>query len=200
MKLTKQQETFCIEIAKGNSQIDSFHKAYPHSKKWSNNAVSVDASRLVKKPNIRLRIDEIKSKMSKVAEEKALIEVKDIIELHANIIKSDIKDYLSFGMVDKVAAKDINGNPIIIKDLGVNIKDSDQVDGRLIKKVTLSNTGGFSFELYDKQDSLKEMARIMGLYDDKSKILFPEPLQINVASELDTEQLEDLLKILDRKK
>jgi len=44
------------------------------------------------------------------------------------------------------------------------------------------------------------MARIMGLYDDKAKILFPEPLQINVASELDTEQLEDLLKILDRKK
>jgi len=199
MKLTKQQETFCIEIAKGNSQIDSFRKAYPHSKKWSNNAVSVDASRLVKKPNIHLRIDEIKGKMSKVAEEKVMIEVKDIIELHAKIIKSDIKDYLSFGMVDKIA-KDDEGNQVVVKDLGVNIKESDQVDGRLIKKVSINNKGDFAFELYDKQDSLKEMARIMGLYDDKAKILFPEPLQINTTSELSTEQLEDLLKILDRKK
>jgi len=199
MKLTKQQETFCIEIAKGNSQIDSFRKAYPHSKKWSNNAVSVDASRLVKKPNIHLRIEEIKGKMSKAAEEKAIIEVKDIIELHAKIIKSDIKDYLSFGMVDKIA-KDDEGNQVVVKDLGVNIKESDQVDGRLIKKVSINNKGDFAFELYDKQDSLKEMARIMGLYDDKAKILFPEPLQINTTSELSTEQLEDLLKILDRKK
>lgn len=200
MKLTKQQETFCIEIAKGNSQIDSFRKAYPHSKKWSNNAVSVDASRLVKKPNIHLRIEEIKGKMSKAAEEKAIIEVKDIIELHAKIIKSDIKDYLSFKTVDVVLKDDEDGTPRSYSQMGVRIKDSDEVDGKLIKKVSINNKGDFAFELYDKQDSLKEMARIMGLYDDKAKILFPEPLQINVASELDTEQLEDLLKILDRKK
>lgn len=193
--LTKQHEIFCTEVASGKSLKESYQKAYPRSLKWRDNAVYVQASRLADRPNIDLRIKELKAKFAEKIQEKALIEAKDIISFHANVIKSDIKDYLSFGMIDKIVAKDPNGNPVIVKDLGISIKDSGEVDGRLIKKVSLTNTGGFSFELYDKMDSLKEMARIMGLYDDKAKILFPEPLQVNTTEKLSTEQLEEMLKI-----
>ncbi len=200
MKLTKQQELFAIEVSKGKSLTDAYLKAYPTSKNWTKNSLWVNASKLASDAKVALRIDSLKTKISNALDEKAIIEVKDIIELHAKIIKSDIKDYLSFKTVDIVLKDDEDGTPRSYSQMGVRIKDSDEVDGKLIKKVSINNKGDFAFELYDKQDSLKEMARIMGLYDDKAKILFPEPLQINVASELDTEQLEDLLKILDRKK
>ena len=191
--LTKQHEIFCTEVASGKSLKESYQKAYPRSLKWRDNAVYVQASRLADRPNIDLRIKELKAKFAEKIQEKALIEAKDIISFHANVIKSDIKDYLSFGTVNKITM--IGDTPIVTQDIGITLKDSGMVDGRLIKKVSQTNTGGFSFELYDKMDSLKEMARIMGLYEDKASILFPEPLQVNTAQELSTEQLEEMLKI-----
>ena len=191
--LTKQHEIFCTEVASGKSLKESYQKAYPRSLKWRDNAVYVQASRLADRPNIDLRIKELKAKFAEKIQEKALIEAKDIISFHANVIKSDIKDYLSFGTVNKITM--IGDTPIVTQDIGITLKDSGMVDGRLIKKVSQTNTGGFSFELYGKMDSLKEMARIMGLYEDKASILFPEPLQVNTAQELSTEQLEEMLKI-----
>lgn len=189
-----KQELFAIELSKGKSQRQAYMVAYPVSKKWKEDSIDQKASLLAKNVKVMSRIDELRGKVIEKLEKKALLEVKDILEFHANVIQSDIKDYLSFGMKN-VIKLDSDGKAVIAQELGVTIKDSDEIDGRNIKKVSMSPKGGFQFELYDKSDSVKEMARIMGLYNDKSSILFPEPLKIDTTKELTDEQIEDLIKI-----
>lgn len=57
--LTPQRETFAIELAKGGTQSAAYRVAYPKSRKWSENAVAVNASRLVRDHHVRLRVDEL---------------------------------------------------------------------------------------------------------------------------------------------
>ena len=59
-KLTKQQEIFCEEVAKGNTQTDAYLIAYPKSKNWQREGVWVQASELVKKEKIKRRIEQLK--------------------------------------------------------------------------------------------------------------------------------------------
>ena len=64
-KLTQQQETFCIEVAKGNTQTEAYLIAYPKSKKWQKEAVWVQASILSSKKKIQDKIDELKEDTQK---------------------------------------------------------------------------------------------------------------------------------------
>lgn len=59
-KLTMQQEKFCQEIAKGETQTDAYLIAYPKSKKWLRQSVWVEASKLMDKEKIQKRIEELK--------------------------------------------------------------------------------------------------------------------------------------------
>ena len=198
-KLTMKQELFAIELSKGKSQREAYYIAYPKSKKWKNEAAAdTQASILAKNSKVLERINQLKATIVNKWEKKALLEVSDILNFHANVIQSDIKDYLSFKTIDTPIVEMEEGKIKSVKtvsQIGVRIKDSDEVDGKLIKKVSVNNKGDFSFELYDKSDSVKEMARIMGLYNDKSSILFPEPLKVDVTKDLNDDQLEEMLKI-----
>ena len=64
-KLTHQQETFCVEVAKGNTQTEAYLIAYPKSKKWQKEAIWVQASILARKDKIQDRIDELKEDTQK---------------------------------------------------------------------------------------------------------------------------------------
>lgn len=59
-KLTKQQEIFCEEVAKGETQTDAYLIAYPKSKEWKREGVWVAASQLMNKDKIVKRVEELK--------------------------------------------------------------------------------------------------------------------------------------------
>ncbi len=63
--LTHQQETFCIEVAKGKTQTEAYRIAYPKSKNWTKEAVWVQSSILNGKEKIQDRIDELKEDTQK---------------------------------------------------------------------------------------------------------------------------------------
>jgi len=56
------EEKLCQLIAiEGKSHYEACLEAYPSSKKWSRNAVDVQASKITSKPKIKLRIKELKN-------------------------------------------------------------------------------------------------------------------------------------------
>lgn len=59
-ELTHQQEIFCEEVAKGETQTEAYKIAYPKSKQWQKEAVWVQASILAGKPKIQAKINELK--------------------------------------------------------------------------------------------------------------------------------------------
>lgn len=63
-KLTAKQEKFCLAIADGKTQMDAFKFAYG-AKNYKDNAIYVQASRILDNPKIVLRIDELKKAVEK---------------------------------------------------------------------------------------------------------------------------------------
>lgn len=82
MGLTKKQEIFCQEVVKQDTYSAAYRIAYDASA-MSDEAIGVEASRLLKNPKITLRVNNLKSKLEKkalytigesVARDKKLIE------------------------------------------------------------------------------------------------------------------------------
>lgn len=58
--LTRQQEIFCQEVAKGETQTDAYLVAYPKSKEWQREGVWCQASILMNKEKIQRRVEQLK--------------------------------------------------------------------------------------------------------------------------------------------
>ena len=75
------EEHFCKLIALENKTgHDAQIEAYPTSIKWSDNAINVQASKRMRKPNMILRIDELKAQITAKAIEKASFTLEDAIK------------------------------------------------------------------------------------------------------------------------
>lgn len=66
MKLTQKQEGFVLSILEGKSQIDAY-KANYSCENMSDNAIYVNASRMMKEPKISLRLNELRSEQAKAS-------------------------------------------------------------------------------------------------------------------------------------
>ena len=64
MKLTGQQEKFAVGVASGKTQADAYRDAYPKAKKWKDDAVYVEASRLLDNPKVSLRLKELRERIA----------------------------------------------------------------------------------------------------------------------------------------
>lgn len=57
--VTRQQEVFLQAIMQGKTQHNAYIDAYPNARKWKPQAVDVNASKLMKDPNVALRYAEL---------------------------------------------------------------------------------------------------------------------------------------------
>ncbi len=171
-KLTAKQEKFVQELIKGKSQREAYKAAY-NAKNMSENSIDVEASKLLKNPKVAQRFEELRSKVIKRTEEKAIITAEEIIREIADIAKDDIKNYLSFKTVKTVVGYDEEGEPIVDYRTVIEMKDSDTIDTKNIKEVSIGRGGTFKFKTYCRDTALYKLAEIFGLnkiQQDKQKL------------------------------
>ncbi len=170
--LTAKQEKFVQELIKGKSQREAYKAAY-NAKNMSENSIDVEASNLLKNPKVAQRFEELRSKVIKRTEEKAIITAEEIIKEIADIARDDIKNYLSFKTVKTVVDYDNDGKPIIDYTTVVEMKDSDNIDTKNIKEINVGKDGSFKFKTYCRDTALYKLAEIFGLnkiQQDKQKL------------------------------
>lgn len=83
--LTPKQEKFIDGILQGKTQYEAYIEAYPTSKKWTRNAVDVNAHTLLNDTKIQLRLKEMGWKEQKKVEwtrKRALATINRVIELN----------------------------------------------------------------------------------------------------------------------
>lgn len=85
--LTAKQEKFVQNIVKGMSQIDAYKDAYD-TKRMSDNAISVEASRLMQNPKITLRQKELVDAVAKPA----IMTAQERLEFLTRVIKGEEKE------------------------------------------------------------------------------------------------------------
>lgn len=162
VNLTQKQEKFVQELIKGKSQREAYRIAYPKSKKWKDNSVDVNASKLLKNAKVSLRYEKLRNKLIKRTEEKAIITAEEIIQGITDIAKDDISNYLNFSMKNVVVGFD-NEGPIREDRIVVDIKNSKDINTKNISEVSLGKDGQFKFKLYCKDTALYKLAEIFGL-------------------------------------
>lgn len=162
-KLTDKQEKFVQELLKGKSQRMAYRIAYPKSLKWKDYSVDIKASLLFKTDKVRIRYEELKSKLISRSESRAIITAEEIIQGIASIAKDDISNYLDFYVEDVYVGLDKDDNPIIRPRTIIDLKDSREIDTKNISEISVGRDGTFKFKRYAKDKALYKLADIFGL-------------------------------------
>ena len=188
--LTMKQEKFVHDLIKGKSQREAYRIAYPKSQKWADNVVDVKACQLFANDKVRLRFNELNDRLVKEAEDECIVAAKDVLGELKRIAFADIKDFLSFKTAESVIEYTKEGEPIIDYRQIIDLKDSDDVDGRIIQEVSINSKGVFSFKLHDKMAALDKLGKHLKLFTDKVELSG----EINNPFEgLTTEELKKLI-------
>lgn len=159
--LTEKQRMFCAFYIQSFNATQSAIKAG-----YSKNIAKEIGYENLTKPHIKKEIKRLKEMYS----EELHLDANRILNRHANIAMSDIKDYVSYGMITKeILSADSEGNPMVeqMEVFGMEMKESDEVDGTLIKKIKMGKFG-IEFELEDRSKSLDFLTRYMGLEESKN--------------------------------
>lgn len=64
-KLTRQQEMFVQAVLAGHGQAEAYKIAYPKANNWTPQAVATEAYRLMKKPHVAARYEQLQSNYQK---------------------------------------------------------------------------------------------------------------------------------------
>lgn len=62
--LTQFQEAFCLQYIKSGNASDAYRAVSPNSRHWTHNALWVTASKMMARPNVGLRISELRTSMA----------------------------------------------------------------------------------------------------------------------------------------
>jgi phage terminase small subunit len=122
--LTGKQEEFAKNIVQGMSQADAYRSAYD-VEDMSDNAIYVEASRLMDNPKVALRINELRNELAKPTIMSAQERLEWLSELVASFAVTqdklraiDIMNKMTGEYVQKIEA-DVKG------DVTINIELSD---------------------------------------------------------------------------
>lgn len=189
-KLTAKQEKFVEELVKGKSQREAYRIAYPKSVNWVDGAVDTQACILSKNSKVLERYNQINDRLIKEAEDECIVSAKEVLRELKRIGFADIKDFLSFRTEKTVIESDEDGKPIIGYGQVIEVKDSDQVDGKVIQEVSLSAKGVFTFKLHNKMDALDKLGKHLGMFKDKLEVSGKDggAIQVQNMSEADMDK------------
>ena len=144
------EEVFCLEYLKHFNKTKAYHKARPDVTYGS---ASVEGSRMFGKPKIQQRLAELKS----AKQEQLFIEGADIDARWAKQAFADITDFIEFRTEISAYMND-SGEMSEREDLIVSLKDSDKIDGMMVKEFKMTRDGPV-IKLYDSQKALEMLQK-----------------------------------------
>ena len=162
-KLTKKQEKFIAELLRGKSQHDAYKAAYDTSR-MKDSSIDVNASKLAKNAKVALRLEQLRTKVEKRAEEATVMSAVEVLREIEKIAKGDISDYLSFRTAMTLIGHDKEtGEPIVDYAPVIDLKDSRTVDTRNVQEVSLGANGSFKFKMYSREAALYKLLDLYGV-------------------------------------
>ena len=152
--LNDKQKAFCIYYLQRYNATWAYQKAYGVSYE----VARTNGSRLLANANVKKQLAELKKQQAT----DLYLDATDILAKLAKQAFADYGDYLEFGSKDEPMYAD-NGEPLIDMETGkqmtvrrsyVYLKDQEDVDTTLLKKVSIGRDG-VVVELHDQQAALK---------------------------------------------
>lgn len=144
------EEVFCLEYLKHFNKTKAYQKARPDISYQSANTLG---PRLFAEVRIQRRLAELKS----AKQEQLFIEGADIDAQWAKQAFADITDFIEFRTEINAYVND-SGEMSEREDLIVSLKDSDKIDGMVVKEFKMTRDGPV-IKLYDSQKALEMLQK-----------------------------------------
>ena len=144
------EEVFCLEYLKHFNKTKAYQKVRPEV---SYNTASNEGSRIYGKYRIQKRLGELKQ----AKKEQLFIQGTDIDAQWAKQAFADITDFIEFRTEIKAYMND-SGEMSEREDLIVSLKDSDKIDGMMVKEFKMTRDGPV-IKLYDSQKALEMLQK-----------------------------------------
>ena len=165
-KLTAKEDLFAHKVVELDNQSEALRIAYPYTRKWKDEAVWARASELANKDKVKLRIENIKNRLS----DKQIIRKEELLEQYAEMFNCNPLDFL------EVVEND-NEQRMVIKDL----KELSVAQQKCIKSIKPTRNG-IEIELYPKTDIGDRIAKMLGFNE-------AEKVDVNNTGSVDIKQL-----------
>ena len=186
------EEVFCLEYLKHFNKTKAYHKARPDV---TYDSAKTLGNRLFTEVYIQQRLAELKS----AKQEQLFIEGTDIDAQWAKQAFADITDFIEF-RTETSAFVDDTGE--ISEHLIVSLKDSDKIDGMVVKEFKMTRDGPV-IKLYDSQKALemlqKRLLNVDEISAESTKAnteLTRAKLSLIKGVEHDTSLMQTLLDVL----
>lgn len=179
-KLTAKEDLFAHKVVELDNQSEALRVAYPYTRKWKDEAVWARASELASKDKVKLRIEQIKNRLS----DKQIIRKEELLEQYAEMFNCNPLDFLEVVSSDDIEL-DEDGNvlnhnksqSVVIKDL----KELSVAQQKCIKSIKPTRNG-IEIELYPKTDVGDRIAKMLGFNE-------AEKVDVNNTGSVDIKQL-----------
>lgn len=154
--LTDKEQLFCEIYANIYNATVAYMKAYG----VSHSSARTAGPRLLQNVAVRTYVNYLKS----IKAQMIMADINDLVELHMAIAFADYCDYVDFGVEERPTID--HGTPVMVETADgsyamlthkvnyVQLKNADEVDGRIIAEVKTSKDGT-SVKLADRNASLK---------------------------------------------
>ena len=188
------EEVFCLEYLKHFNKTKAYHKARPDV---TYDSAKTLGNRLFTEVYIQKRLAELKS----AKQEQLFIEGTDIDAQWAKQAFADITDFIEFRTEINAYVND-SGEMSEREDLIVSLKDSDKIDGMMVKEFKMTRDGPV-IKLYDSQKALdmlqKRLLNVDEINAESTKAnteLTRAKLSLIKGVEHDTSLMQTLLDVL----
>ena len=160
-ELTAEQQLFCILYAKTLNATQSYMKVYG----CSYESAMTNSFRLLRNDRVKAEIQRLKKERF----ESQLFDEHDVFQWYLDIATASITDFVTFGRKEIQAMGAFGpitdkktGAPVMREVNYVDLRESSQGDGRVIKKVKMGKDGA-SIELYDAMKAMEWLADHMAM-------------------------------------
>ena len=170
--LKEAEKMFCLYYLDGFNATKAYRRAYPDA---TYATARTEGSAKLAKPDIKKEIHRLKAQL----QQDTFIDAKDLVQEYIRQAFADLSDFVDFGTEREVEIKatgrkiaseevDDEGLPIMVDETKeieyhysfVRLKNSDEVDGRLIQEVK-KGKDGVSVKLHDKQKAMVELMKYL---------------------------------------
>lgn len=175
--LTIKQEAFAEEVFRlGNrKQAEAYRRAYPASKTWSDAAVSVAASRLMRNPKVALRVRELQDEVARANK----ITVERVVNEYAKLAFTDLPGIVTFdGATMSVADFDTLTPAQRACIQSFKVKTDREMQNGDDGRPAATPVQQVEVKLYSKQAALDKLGEFLGIGKSRAEEEPEGPLRI----------------------
>lgn len=157
--LTEQQKMFCLFYLQHFNATKAYQQAYPNASYGTANA---EGSSHLAKPSIKEELHRLKAEL----QQDVFVTVQDLVSEYIKQAYGNVNDYIKYGKREVPVmgmfgpVLDENDNQLMKEVNYVDFKESDTVDGSIVKEVKMGKDG-VSVKLYDKQKAMSELMKYL---------------------------------------